>query len=327
MNSITERIYQSYIDRYGLSWLRPHLGASQLGLPCPRALWLHLHHAMIPKSSMDGRILRLFQSGNVQEPRILEDLKNIGVTILDTQTHFVEPDCPIISGSCDGIAVGFPEYPDEPVLLEFKTSNTKGFKKIVETGIKLEKPVHYIQMNVYMHWANLKVGLYVVVCKETDEIYTEWVNYEKEVAILALDRAKAIVRSNQIPPKIVGKHGSSENTKECMFCDYKELCYHNSIPVVNCRTCLHCECVNDKFECARYSEDFDDMCIQTVCEHHVFNPYILNWDIADIDVENEHIIWKSPYGGIYDSSLLQSSDFEQKYQKEKEAYLDVIQLH
>lgn len=182
-------------------------------------------------------------------------------------------------------------------------------------------------MNVYMHWANLKVGLYVVVCKETDEIYTEWVNYEKEVAILALDRAKAIVRSNQIPPKIVGKHGSSENTKECMFCDYKELCYHNSIPVVNCRTCLHCECVNDKFECARYSEDFDDMCIQTSCKYHVFNPYILNWDMADIDVENEHIIWKSPYGGIYDSSLLQSSDFEQKYQKEKEAYLDVIQLH
>lgn len=327
MLSISDRIYQSYVDIYGKSWIRSHLGASQLGLPCDRALWLGLHHAAIPASAKDGRILRLFQTGNMQEPRIIKDLENIGVTILNTQLHFVDSECPIISGSCDATAVGFPEYPDEKVLLEFKTSNTKSFKALKENGIKCEKPVHYIQMQVYMHWANVNIGLYVVVCKETDAIYTEWVPYEKEVAILALDRARNIVKSNEIPSKIKNKNITSENSKDCMFCDYKHLCYHNAIPLVNCRTCLHCEYVNDKFICNRYSKEFDDNNIYTDCEYHVFNPYILNWDIADIDIENDNIVWKSPYDGLYDSSILKSIDFEQKYQKEIESYLDLICLH
>ena len=326
MISVTDEIYQSYIDIYGKSWVRPHLGASQLGLSCDRALWLGLHHAAIPLSSTNGRMLRLFQSGNVQEPRIIEDLKNIGVTILTIQSHFVEPDCPIISGSCDGIAIGFSEYPNEKVLLEFKTSNTKSFKSLKEKGIKIEKPIHYIQMNVYMHWAKLNIGLYVVVCKETDEIYTEWVKYDADVAVSALSRAKHIVNSNDIPPLFIGKHGSSENSKECMFCDYKGLCYHKNIPLVNCRTCLHCEYADDRFKCNLYPLQFDDTCIQTDCDYHVFNPYILPWDIVDIDVENEFIVWKSPYGGIYDSSILKSIDFEQVYQKEQADYQKLIQL-
>ena len=114
---------------------------------------------------------------------------------------FCDAEYPMISGSCDGIAHGFSEYPDEQILLEFKTSNTKSFKALREKGIKEEKYQHYVQINLYLLWSGLKRALYIVTCKETDELYAEWVEFDADVANAELAKAKEILLSQKLPAR------------------------------------------------------------------------------------------------------------------------------
>ena len=65
--------YETSADRQG----RPHLGASEIGHECDRYLWLSFRWAK--PADFDGRMLRLFDTGNHQEPRLIADLRAIGV--------------------------------------------------------------------------------------------------------------------------------------------------------------------------------------------------------------------------------------------------------
>lgn len=311
---IEDDIYQTYVGKS--SWARSHLGASQLGNPCTRALWYSLHWCSEPSFVNDGRILRLFETGNLEEARILSDLKNIGIEILSTQKHFTDDECKIISGSCDGIARGFSEHPDELVLLEFKTSNTKSFKKIQKNGMRAEKPVHYVQMNVYMKWSDIKLGLYMVVCKETDEIYTEWINFDENIADEFLARARKIVLS-QIPPD----KPSNKMTGDCIFCDHKNLCWETQLPLLHCRTCMYCkyDLTEQRFICEQNNGYIDDVKI-LYQNCHKINPYLLNkW--LFVEFIGDDYIAKSPFGGVYDTRTMNSLDVKTKLEQEREDFI------
>lgn len=58
---------------------RDHLGASLIGHSCNRYLWLTFRWAVMPK--FEGRMLRLFNTGNREEVRIAEELRGIGVEL------------------------------------------------------------------------------------------------------------------------------------------------------------------------------------------------------------------------------------------------------
>ena len=66
---------------------RPHLGASLIGHECDRYLWLTFRWAKL--AEFEGRLLRLFDRGNREEPRIHEELRGIGVELhtMDGDTH------------------------------------------------------------------------------------------------------------------------------------------------------------------------------------------------------------------------------------------------
>ena len=52
---------------------RPHLGASQIGHACDRYLWYQFRWC--DHDEPDGRVLRLFDHGNVEETRLIRDLR------------------------------------------------------------------------------------------------------------------------------------------------------------------------------------------------------------------------------------------------------------
>jgi hypothetical protein len=54
-------IYERYEARSG-EWRREHLGGSQIGRECDRALWYGFRWATAP--DFDGRLLRLFDTGH-----------------------------------------------------------------------------------------------------------------------------------------------------------------------------------------------------------------------------------------------------------------------
>lgn len=73
-------IYASY-EAAADSGYRAHLGASLIGTECERAIWYSFRWAT--RARHTGRLLRLFDSGNLAEGRFVADLRRIGVTVLD----------------------------------------------------------------------------------------------------------------------------------------------------------------------------------------------------------------------------------------------------
>lgn len=168
--------------------------------------------------------------------------------ILDVDGHF--------GGSLDGIADNIPGMPDlgekvliefnqadeeEDALLEFKTHNYKSFSKLVAEGVKASKPMHWYQMQIYMHKRNLKRALYMAVNKNDDDLHAEWVDYDPAIGPKMLEKAERVIRAKKLPPRI-GPHAA---WADCKFCEFSGIC-HGGAPILkNCRSCAHSTPVED----------------------------------------------------------------------------------
>ena len=218
---------------------RTHMGASLIGDECARKIWYGFRWAKRP--NFDGRLLRLFNRGHLEEARFIAMLLTIGAEVYqqdengkqyrisDAGGHF--------GGSGDGIVVGIPELPaGSPALLEFKTSSAKMFAKVKKEGVKLAKFEHYVQMNVYMRKMGLPVALYMVVNKDNDELYAELIYFDPETADQFINRGVELVFYKEPPDKM---KNASPGWFKCKFCDYKNVCHTNTEPERNCRTCKH----------------------------------------------------------------------------------------
>jgi hypothetical protein len=73
-------IYASFEARQG-DGFRDHLGASLIGKSCARALWYDFRWATPARHT--GRILRLFETGQLEEARLVRDLRATGATVLE----------------------------------------------------------------------------------------------------------------------------------------------------------------------------------------------------------------------------------------------------
>ncbi len=218
---------------------RPRLGASEIGAPCDRAIWYRFRHALQPK--LPGRILRLFETGKREEMRLIQNLRDVGIEVHDTvrgnQIHYVDPDCVWFSGSLDAMARGFEEEPKTWHVVEIKTSNLRQFEQLEELGVKMHKPEHYAQMQMYMHWSGATHAYYFCVCKDDDRIYGERVKYDQHTALKLAERAHRIINAEKPP-----ESGFDPASPPCRWCNYAKLCSGEQIADINCRTCTYYEC-------------------------------------------------------------------------------------
>lgn len=193
---------------------RPHLGASMLGHPCDRWLWLSFRWAVVEK--FPGRILRLFRRGQNEEQQIISDLRAIG---LDVRTPSegqsrVDFGCHV-SGSIDArVESGVPGAVKTPHVAEFKTHSLKSFNDVKAKGVKESKPMHWAQMQLYMLGTELNRALYVAVCKDDDRIYTERVRLDLPLAQLLVERGHRITQSDRMPEPI----STNPTWYECKMC-------------------------------------------------------------------------------------------------------------
>jgi hypothetical protein len=138
-----EAIYAAYEAAADRGY-RDHLGASQIGTGCERALWYGFR--WVTQARHTGRLLRLFETGNLAEARFVADLRRIGVTVLevdpatgrqwrlrDASGHF--------GGSMDAVALGLLEAPKTWHVVEFKTHSAKSFAKLAAEGVEKAKPL------------------------------------------------------------------------------------------------------------------------------------------------------------------------------------------
>ena len=93
---------------------RGHLGASVIGRACAREVWYGFRWAKKP--AFNGRMLRLFNRGHLEEPRMVALLKMIGVTVHQydargKQFRIGKGYKGHGGGGMDGVLYGVPEYP------------------------------------------------------------------------------------------------------------------------------------------------------------------------------------------------------------------------
>lgn len=230
----------------------PHngrLGASQIGHPCERYLWYSFRGLV--KSKFDGRMLRLFETGHLEEPRLVNELRGIGCEVFEVdletgkQFEFTAHDGHFVCHP-DAVAVGIPEAPATWHICEFKTmggtedESSKDFEKCIKNGVKLAKPQHYAQMMVGMGLFNLTRALYIAKKKSTDELYSERIKFDKDEFEKLMDRAHRVINASVPLERCAGR----PDDFRCKFCDAYNLCWSAgqfavNIPEKTCRSCCH----------------------------------------------------------------------------------------
>jgi hypothetical protein len=270
---------------------RPHMGASMLGHPCDRWLWLNFRWVIEQK--FPGRILRLFRRGHNEEATIIQDLRAIGVDVRGSQTAVKFGSH--VSGSADAIAAsGVPESPNKPHVLEFKTASKKMFDGLVKDGVEKSKPEHFVQMQVYMLGLGIDRALYLSVCKDDDRIYTERVRLDKELAQKAVERGQRIALDDRMPPPL----STDPSWYQCKFCPAHGFCHKQELPKkFSCRTCAHSTAKeDDTWRCEKFGGSEIPLEFQRKgCDFGTIHPDIVPWKYR---TEKDHVVWETPTGDI-----------------------------
>lgn len=275
---------------------REHLGASIIGDPCERKIWLTWRWAKTP--SFDGRILRLFEYGKKAEERIFEEMRAAGIKVWNVDEtsgnqwsvsalggHF--------KGSLDAVCQEAPELPNDACVVEVKTHNEKSFKELLKSGVKKAKPVHWAQFQIYCKLMGLGHALYVAENKNDSAIYTELVEADDHAADLLLAKADRIIKSTTPPPRI-----GDASTMDCKWCSFKDLCHGTEIAEVNCRTC------------ANYTPELDGdarwSCSENRqadpskgCSRHLYIPPLLDTLGEPIDGGVDYVIYRDKAGAEF----------------------------
>jgi len=260
---------------------REHLGASLIGKSCERALWYDFRWATV--SRHPGRILRLFETGQREEERLVRNLRATGATVLEvdpaTGRQFrVEAHGGHFGGSLDGIALGLREAPKTWHVLEFKTHSAKSFAQLVSKGVVASKPQHAAQMQIYMYLMGISRAFYLAVCKDTDALYAERVEVDHEEAGRLMAKASRIIDAARPPFRI------SEDASwfECRMCSHRAVCHESAKAAVTCRSCLHSTPVEGGWHCARHGHMPDSNDQRIACSKHLFIPDLMAGDIVEV---------------------------------------------
>jgi len=279
-----EAIYKAWEERAAKEKRRGYLGASYLGHHCNRALWYGFRWC--GREKFDGRMYRLFDRGHREEPRMVEELKWLGVEVHEVDQRTGEQFEVVFAkghgaGHLDGVALGVLEAPKTWHVLEFKTFGTRSFAKLKKGKVKKAQPKHYTQMQIYMVKTGITRALYMAVCKETDELYTERIELDTEFAEKQLRRAEQIAFADR-PPEGAGTSPSDDN---CKYCPFINLCFGNpqgpAVPCgVNCRTCVISKPIEDgKWMCTDREKVLSLEDQERGCPQHLFITQLVSFAV------------------------------------------------
>lgn len=293
--STVQAIYRAY-EEAAESWDSLGISVGEANGACDRAIWYSFRWAT-PLESYNGKQLRLFDTGNREEDRLVDDLRRIGVEVYGQQDR-IRLVGGHVRGKCDGKGFGVPEAPKTEHLFEFKSSNAKNMRQIAKLGCEKAKPLHYGQCQLGMHAFGLSRCLYLVACKDTDDLYGERIEYDLEFCLRLLARLERIVSEQSPPSRISDK----PDWFECKLCKHYAACHEDQMPRVTCRSCLHSTPIMDGnagWDCSRWSKpvSFDEQ--KAACPAHLFIPALVPGEQIDVDEENETITYRLRAGGLW----------------------------
>lgn len=211
--------------------LRPYLGLSEIGHECERFLWYSFRWCF--KNILTERRKRVMRRGRDEEGRIVNNLKKEHITVYADQLEISLFDGHVkghIDGVCIDVLNGYKSY-----LLEMKLLAEKYFKKYEQSGVQVTNIQYYAQMQTYMHQLKLPKALFIVVNKNDDNEYREFVDLDTKYAESMFDKARYIISSGKIPER---RPEFSRTHFKCKYwCSAYDICHNNLTFESNCRTC------------------------------------------------------------------------------------------
>lgn len=271
---------------------RSYLGASAVGAECERQLWYTFRH--VGREQFPGRVLRLFETGHLEERRFVKDLESIGIEVQDEDPMTGRQWAYSAFGGHgrghgDGVARGVPGFPEnEWLLVEMKTHNGRSFARLEAHGVMESKPQHYAQMQLYMHLGGYRHAIYVAKNKDNDDLYVETIPYHAEHAAALMSRWEGIIFAEEPPPKI----NDNPAIPPCKWCALREHCHGAEPALVNCRTCAHARPERDgSWSCQaghRYGV--------ATCRHHQYHPGLVPLSRAERILDDGTIEYRAQNG-------------------------------
>lgn len=301
--SKTVEAIEAHWKRWGDSQSkRGYLGGSEIGHQCRRYLWYKFRDCVEVK--FDGRLYRLFNRGHREEVILIGELRAIGCEVQEGpepgKQFGVEAVNGHFRGHADGVAIGVPEAPKTWHLLEFKTASEKKFNELKKLGSIVKWNAQYFaQVQVYMQLLQLDRCLFLVVNKNTDELYSERIERNAEAAKTLLDRAESIIKSTTPPDRIADR----PDDFRCKFCSAHALCWGQGeslvpVPELSCRQCCHASPIEGgKWSCAVGRE------YGKPCERHLMLPGLVDGYEPSDALKNEDgsdvIEFRSDDGSVF----------------------------
>lgn len=291
--SATQRAIQSALETGHDDWESVGISAGDIGMECDRALWLTFRRASAPEA-IDWRKRRIFERGNIEEDRLLDLLRLVGIEVWGEQDR-MRAAGGHMRGKIDGRALGIKEAPTREHIVECKSAKQETFRKVKKDGVQKGMPSHYATMQFYMHGHGVDRAFYMMSNKNDEDLHLERVRYDAEFAIRAVARVERIIAMDEPPGRLCGKRDDFRGA----LCKQAAVCWGETWPRVHCRTCLFSTPVADGnagWDCSRHSKPLSLPEQNEGCENHLFLPAIVPGEQVDANEEDETVTYKLKSG-------------------------------
>lgn len=298
---------------------RGYIGASEIGNPCSRYLWLK-HHRFIEKEQFDpdecdvenpdelkqeatkARLRRLFQRGHDEELRFEDHLHAIGTVFKSGSRDQAGFRNGFFAGHTDGEIYVF----DEDAIAEYKTHNRKSFNTLKRGELETKFPKHFAQAQCYMKAFKKPQCVYLAVCKDDDRLFCDVIPYDEKKAEAYFAKAEYVAMADKPMDGISKK----PTFYLCRMCSGKDVCFGFEMPRINCRNCVNATKSKSTgtFSCEILTEEAQGKkLIVTMpeagfCDRHAINPYFMNdvhkWSIVQFHPKERAIEYTLPDGEV-----------------------------
>ncbi|HEU5019666.1 MAG TPA: oxidoreductase [Pseudolabrys sp.] len=220
-------------------------------------------------------------------------LSDIGVTVsrVDPKTYQVR-DLIAIDGhyrqKIAGTAIGLLEAPKTEHFLYLDQLPAKAVAQIQRHGLVEARPDRIAPIQIGMHLLGLNRTFYMVRNKDTDELWSERVEYNAGHAVALLAKGERIVAASVPPVKV----SDDPQNWQCRNCPAVDICHFNQFAPRNCRTCLHATPVGGgEWHCARHNRELSVQDQASGCPNHLYLPGLVPGTPDDADEANETVTY------------------------------------
>jgi hypothetical protein len=184
---------------------------------------------------IEPRLARIFERGDLEEARVIADLKGKGIPTSSQQREIVD-DTGHIRGHIDGCVTEVPGAEKTIHLLEVKTMNASRYKQYKKNGLARNFRAYWAQIHLYMGYLKISRCLYVVTNKDNEERSYDRIHFDEDTFKDYKRVGMDIVTSSAAPPRIGDPHWLT-----CKTCSALDICHKGASASRSCRTCRNVE--------------------------------------------------------------------------------------